>query len=124
MIQELKLSDSVLLTGYDSNPYRYMKHSAFLVCSSYTEGLPVVFQEALTLGKPIVSTHPSALELFKDKTCGIICDTDDNSLKEALRKMLTDAPYRNQCEENAQAVGSEIQYAKMVNAIEEMFLNL
>lgn len=124
LIQELKLSDSVLLTGYDNNPYRYMKYCAFLVCSSYTEGLPVVFQEALTLGKPIVSTHPSALELFKDKTCGIICDTDDNSLKEALRKMLTNTPYRNQCEENAQAVGSEIEYAKMVNAIEEMLLEL
>ncbi len=124
LIQQLQLQETVLLTGYDGNPYRYMQKSAFLVCSSYTEGLPVVFQEALSLGKPIVSTHPSAFELFGGKECGIVCDVDDASLKNALGKMLADEPFRKQCEENAQMVGSKIEYADMVRTIEQMLLDL
>lgn len=124
LIQEFQLGGSVLLTGYDSNPYRYMKNSGFLVCSSFTEGLPVVFQEALALGKPIVSTHPSALELFQGKSCGIVCGSDDHSLKEALRKMLTDTTFRRDCEKNAQVIGAKIEYAEMVKQIEQMFLEL
>lgn len=123
-IQELQLCDSVLLSGYDSNPYRYIARCSFLVCSSFTEGLPVVFQEALSLGKPIVSTHPSAFELFDGQECGVVCGTDDASLKEALRKMIADVPYRNMCEKNAKKVGSKIEYTKMVGAIEQMFRDL
>jgi len=75
LIRAMDLQDSVILAGYQSNPYPYMKKSRFLVISSYTEGLPVISMEALSLGVPVVSTIPSIGEVFGEETCGIVQKT-------------------------------------------------
>ena len=62
VIQETGTTDSVHLLGFRENPYPYMKNSLFTVCSSDSEGLPVVSMESLLLGKPIVSSFPTVKE--------------------------------------------------------------
>ena len=42
---------------YTSNPFPYIKDSDLFVLSSTFEGLPNVLLEALTLGKPIISSN-------------------------------------------------------------------
>lgn len=59
LIEKLKLGNRIIFLGYQSNPYKYMKHSVALVSSSYTESLPGVIIEALSIGVPVISTNSS-----------------------------------------------------------------
>lgn len=121
IINEMHLQDTVFLVGYDSNPYKYMRNSDFFVCSSYTEGLPIVCQEALALGIPIVSSFPSVGELFGDEPCGIISDADDDSLMAAIEKMLTDEEFYNSCKKAAERRSKCFDTRVAVREIEKMF---
>lgn len=54
---ELKLVDSILFTGYQKNPYCYMKDCDLFVLSSLSEGFPNVLAEAMALSLPVVSVN-------------------------------------------------------------------
>jgi glycosyltransferase involved in cell wall biosynthesis len=56
LIGELGLSGRVLLPGFRSNPYPWIKHAALFAMSSRSEGLPLVLVESLILGTPVVSS--------------------------------------------------------------------
>lgn len=115
---------SVIMAGYQQNPYPYMKRSHFLVNCSYTEGLPVIAMEALCLGVPIVSPIPSIGEIFGDQVCGIITDNDNDSLQAAIRRMLTDTTFYNQAKAGAEKRQQFFDGRRMVQEIENMFLEL
>ncbi|WFC14071.1 glycosyltransferase [Aeromonas salmonicida] len=55
-ITEHQLGDNTSLLGFKDNPYPYIAGCDIFVISSHYEGYPVVLVEAMTLGKPIVST--------------------------------------------------------------------
>lgn len=59
LIEKLKLENRIVFLGYQNNPYKYMKHSVAIVSSSYTESLPGVIIEALSIGVPVISTNSS-----------------------------------------------------------------
>lgn len=124
LIDDLNVKDSVSLTGYKDNPYPYMKKSKFLVCSSFTEGLPVIAMEALCMGVPIVSSAPSIGELFDTEMCGVITDLDDESLEKGIRKMLTDSNYYMSAKKAAERRSSFFDGKRMVREIEEEFISL
>ena len=124
VIEEVAAGDSVILVGYQSNPYPYMKHSKFLVCSSYTEGLPVIAMEALSLGIPIVSSAPSVGEAFGNELCGIITDVSDESLEAGIRKMLTDDEFYIKAKAGAEKRSAFFDGKRMVREIEEEFIAL
>lgn len=67
-INELNLKNKVVLTGFQQNPYPYIKNAKLLVLSSDYEGLPTVLIEALFLKIPAISTNcPSGpSEILKD----------------------------------------------------------
>lgn len=56
LIEELGLTEKVILPGFRTNPYPWIKHADLFVMSSRSEGLPLVLVEALVLGVPVVST--------------------------------------------------------------------
>ena len=92
--------------------------------SSYTEGLPVISMEALSLGVPVISTIPSVAEVFGDETCGIAADNDNVSLQEAIRRMLTDEAFYQEAKAGAEKRSSFFDGKRMVQEIERMFLEL
>ena len=55
-VNERKLNEEVIFTGSQSNPYGYMKKAELLILSSFSEALPMVCLEAMSLGITIVST--------------------------------------------------------------------
>jgi len=55
-VRALGLEGSVLMPGFRSDPYPYLKLADQFVLSSAWEGLPGVLVEALVAGTPIVST--------------------------------------------------------------------
>lgn len=124
VICETNTSESVIMAGYQSNPYPYMKQSEFLVCSSYTEGLPVIAMEALSLGIPIVSAVPSIAEVFGEEQCGIITDNDDDSLEAGIKKMLSDKEYFEEAKQAAQRRSAFFDGKRMVKEIEDLFIEL
>lgn len=48
--------DNVVLFGAKKNPYPYMKACDYLILTSRYEGFPVVYNEAIILEKPIITT--------------------------------------------------------------------
>ena len=123
-VRATQTQDSVILAGYQSNPYPYMKQSKFLVSSSYTEGLPVIAMEALCLGIPMVAAVPSVGEVFGDEVCGLITGNDNASLEEVIRKMLTDEEFYARAKAGAEKRSAFFDGKRMVKEIEDMFLQL
>lgn len=123
-IKETGTENSVILVGYQSNPYPYMKNSRFLVCSSFTEALPVISMEALSLGIPIVSAVPSIEEVFGEENCGIITDNDDDSLFAGMYTMLTDEDSYAKAKQGAENRSKFFDGNRMVKEVEDVFLEL
>ena len=123
-VQALDVQDTVLLAGYQANPYPYIAASRFLVCASFTEGLPVVGMEALCLGIPVVSAVPSVGELFAGETCGLITENDNASLRDGIRRMLADEVFYAENKAGAQRRSHAFSGKRMVQEVEEMFLQM
>ncbi|MEM6752565.1 MAG: glycosyltransferase [Cyanobacteria bacterium P01_C01_bin.38] len=56
LIDNLGMSDAVLMPGFVANPYAYMSRSKAFILSSLWEGLPTVLIEAMACGCPVIST--------------------------------------------------------------------
>ena len=124
MIQMTGTEDTVILAGYQSNPYPYMKQCKFLVNSSFTEGLPVIAMEALCLGTPIVAAVPSVGEVFGDEKCGLITENDTPSLEAGIKKALTDEAFYAEMKAAALRRSAYFDGKRMVSEVEDMFLRM
>lgn len=56
-IERLGIGADVLLPGFVSNPYAYLRQADLFVLSSWFEGLPTVLIEAMAVGTPVVATN-------------------------------------------------------------------
>ena len=83
--------DSVVVAGFQHNPYPWMRRAAALVLSSDHEGLPNVLIEALICGTPIVSTDcPSGpREIMTGDLAQFLVPVGDvHALAEALQTVI------------------------------------
>lgn len=124
IIYAMDAQDTVILAGYQANPYPFMKRSRFVVCSSFTEGLPVIAMEALCLGVPMVSAVPSVAEAFGDEECGLITENDNRSLMEGIRNVLTDEAYYQKLKQGAENRSRYFDGNRMVKEVEKIFLSV
>ena len=121
-ISENKLSDSVTLFGFQSNPYPFMKAADLLVCSSRYEGLSTFVTEGLILGKPIVTTECSGMrELLGDSEYGMITENSENALLGGMRKMLSSQSTRAYYFGAAMARGRAFSADRLANLTEQFF---
>ena len=56
LVRDLKLDADVLLPGFVSNPFAWMRHARVFVSSSLTEGCPNALMQSLACGTSVVST--------------------------------------------------------------------
>jgi len=56
MVDDLKLTEKVLMLGYQKNPYKWMKKAKAFVLSSFFEGFSLVLVEAMACDCPVVSS--------------------------------------------------------------------
>lgn len=124
LIRAMGLEETVIMAGYQPNPYPYMKHSRFLVSSSYTEGLPVIAMEALCLGVPMVTPIDSVGEVFGGETCGLITENTNPALEEAVARMLTDEKFYRQTVQGAKNRSAYFDGTRMIQEVEAMFEEL
>ncbi|EPR69719.1 Alpha-1,4-N-acetylgalactosamine transferase PglJ [Winogradskyella psychrotolerans RS-3] len=57
LIDELNLINQVILMGFDSNPYQYLKAASLFIFGSNHEGFPNVLLEAMACGLPILTSN-------------------------------------------------------------------
>lgn len=70
LIEDKKLEDYVIMHGFDTNPYAYMKRGNIYVQTSLAEGQCTTITEAVLLGKAVVSTVVSGVDEQLDKGKG------------------------------------------------------
>ena len=56
MIKERKMEENIKLLGSKSNPYPYIKLADYIILVSKHEGFPVIYNEAIVLNVPIITT--------------------------------------------------------------------
>ena len=60
LAKELNIHNKILIINKSQNPYKYIRRSELLVLSSIYEGFPNVLNEALTIGRPVISTNSNS----------------------------------------------------------------
>lgn len=98
-VNELMLSQRVHFLGFQSNPYKYLKHADALILTSTVEGFPSVLVEAMSLGVPVISTdcHTGPSEIILDSSVGELVPVNDI---ESLTAAITTVLYRNNYSKN------------------------
>ena len=86
-------SDRIMIPGFKSNVYDYLKASDYYISASDVEGLPNTLLEAMTVGLPcVLSNIPAHEEVIAKATQPIgysFNSHDIESQKEAIRKVLS-----------------------------------
>lgn len=81
----------VLLTGAKTNPYPYIENSDVFVCTSRHEGFNIAVLEAMTLGKPIISTNcVGPAEILGNGKYGVLVEPNCESVASAIRQIYSD----------------------------------
>lgn len=95
MSNNLDVFETVEFIGFQRNPFPYVKNSDMLLSTSGYEGFSLVICEAMALGIPVVSTKTAGpIEIIDNDKFGLLCDHDDESIYQAVRKMYDDEKLR------------------------------
>lgn len=89
MTRRLHLEDRVIFHGQQDNPYRYMSGADLLLMSSVHEAAPMVIEEAISLGIPVLTTRTtSSEEMVTLANAGWVCENGQDALTAALTQIL------------------------------------
>lgn len=79
------LSENIILTGMQKNPYPYMSACDIYVQPSYEEAWGMTIAEANKLSKPVISTKTlGGMKLIKNEKNGILCEINPQSIADAI----------------------------------------
>lgn len=91
LVRQLDLEDRVVLHGEKANPYPYMAGADLFLLTSYHEAAPMVIDEAVSLGLPVLTVETtSSHEMVQLRQAGWVCGNDQAALNEALLRLLSD----------------------------------
>jgi N-acetylgalactosamine-N,N'-diacetylbacillosaminyl-diphospho-undecaprenol 4-alpha-N-acetylgalactosaminyltransferase len=128
LINNLKLNDQIVLMGFDSNPYKYLKSADLFVFGSNHEGFPNVLLEAMSCGIPVLSTNcksgPSEIMELKElkndimiTNYGILTPTNNVDLMaKGINYFVQNDEYLMRCRDN---VKKRIQDFKKEKVLKE-----
>lgn len=87
MVKEAGLQDTILFLGKKSNPFPYYKLCDAVVLSSMYEGYPVVFVEAMTMHKPLITTKVSDYKEI-EAGYGIVTENSEEGVYLGMKEFL------------------------------------
>ena len=91
MCRKEQVEDCVSFLGSRDNPYPYMRECDIYVQPSRWEGKAVTVQEAQMLARPVLITrYPTSASQIVDGQDGLICEMDNQSVADALARMISD----------------------------------
>ena len=91
LVEKYKLKSQVTFFGMKENPYPYMKQADYIILTSDYEGFPLIYLEAITLNKEIITTidvSDSQLNIGKDYA--YIVSKDEKKMVNEVKKILKD----------------------------------
>ncbi len=101
LAEDLGLGARVNFRGFVSNPYPAMAAADMFVLSSDAEGFSLVVAEALSLGRPVVSTCVTGPDKMLDRGAGVLVDLTPESLAEGMWRVYSDAGFRSELSQAA-----------------------
>lgn len=112
------VEDIVEFLGFQRNPFPYVKASDMLLSTSGYEGFSLVICEAMALGVPVVATKTAGpMEILDNDKYGLLCDHDDESIYQAVKRMYEDAELRRHYSEVGKERVSEFSVERTMAAI-------
>lgn len=84
LIETYNIGAYVEMVGSQTNPYKYLNKADCLVLSSDYEGFPVVYFEAMILGKDIITTIPVSDERVDVGSYATVAEKTAESFAQAL----------------------------------------
>lgn len=101
-IKKRELDNYVFLTGGLKNPFPVVRNCDVFVLTSDFEAHPMVANEALILGKPVISTNfESASEVVTDGVNGLICEMSSRSIADSIETLLKNRQFYLELKSNA-----------------------
>ena len=126
-IEDLKIDDNVLFTGFVTNEE---KMAAFVDADVFVnpradEIFGLVLLEANACGTPVICSKGCGIADVIDGKTGFAVHNDRDQLRDAIFKILSDKELRRRFgEEGKRLVGKEFGWDKVVLGVERIYLNL
>lgn len=116
-IQELNISENVMLPGSTTELYDKIKNAEIFVLSSDYEGMPNALIEAMCMGLPVISTKVSgATDLIRHEENGLLVELDDKAgFKEAIVEVLNNREKAGKLAKNATELNEKLEVSKIMN---------
>lgn len=91
LLKKCKALHKILQTGpvKDKTKNSLLRYASGFVLTSYSEGLPVAVLEALSVGCPVIISHPCNLPEVKEANAGWVVSLDINETAKALYELLS-----------------------------------
>lgn len=126
LVNELGISKSFKLLGYNTNPYKYVRNADLFVCASISEGFSTAATEALIVGTPVCTVDVSGMKemLGENNEYGVVTENNEDALYEGIRKILTTEGMLEHYAKKALERGKRFSTEKTVRAVEDMLLGL
>lgn len=122
-IKKQHLENTVILWGFQDNPYAYLAQCDLFVCSSISEGYSTAVTEALILGLPVITTNCSGMhELLKNGECGIITENSEEALYIGLKQLLDNPSLLQHYRHKAIERGKDFSLQKLIEPIEKLLM--
>ncbi len=113
LIKKYGLTEEIVLTGMQKNPYPYMAACDVYVQPSREEALVNTVNEAQKLCKPVVSTKTlGGLKFIDSEEKGLLCDFTGKSIADGIERILRDEMLRKKIENNLQSIDYSFQNEK------------
>lgn len=122
-VKLLKLSDRIIFVGNQPNPYPYVKAADAYVCSSHYEGFNIAILEAMSLGKPVISTESAGpCEILHGDKYGVLVENSVDGLIDGIGRFYNNEElmehYIEQSKRRAKNFSPERQIQKIKELIE------
>ncbi len=124
---ELGIREDIIFTGFQENPYKYIKRSDVFVHTCLVEGFGNMIVEAMACGVPVIATDCpyGPREIIQNGENGILAPMDDTeALVEAIRSVLYDEGLRQRLSGKGYQRSLDFSIGRMVRAYEDVFLRL
>lgn len=115
------VEDRVEFLGFQRNPFPYVKAADMLLSTSGYEGFSLVICEAMALGVPVVATKTAGpMEILDNDNYGLLCDHDDESIYQAVKRMYEDVELRRHYAEVGRERVKEFSVERTMKEIYEL----
>ncbi len=127
LINQLNLSNSVRLIGFQQNPYRWMRQSDIFIWTSLWEGTSLALMEAMALGLPVVATATGGTpELISHLEHGyLIPPNSPEALADAIEYLFKNPKTAHEMAEKAQKhILDNYTIPKVADQLEKYYMGL